>query len=77
VPDQTNALILLSKTRQKMPSLDNAGKFGEIHDYLEPVVKNGTTLYRARFAGFENKKSARSACKAMKKQRISCLALKG
>ena len=77
VPDQTNALLLLSKTRQKMPSLDSAGKFGEIHDYLEPVIKNGTTLYRARFAGFENKKSARSACKAMKKQRISCLALKG
>ncbi|MCP4181805.1 MAG: D-alanyl-D-alanine carboxypeptidase [Hyphomicrobiales bacterium] len=77
VPDQTNALLLLSKTRQRMPSLDNARKFGEIHDYLEPVVKNGTTLYRARFAGFESKKSARSACKAMKTQKIACLALKG
>jgi len=77
VPDQTDALLLLSKTRKKMPGLDNGRQFGEIHDYLEPVVKNGTTLYRARFAGFENKKSARSACKAMKKRRITCLALKG
>ena len=77
VPDQDGALLLLSKTRKKVPSLDNARKFGEIHDYLEPVIKNGTTLYRARFAGFQNKKSARTACKVMKKRKISCLALKG
>ncbi len=77
VPNQAEALLLLSKTRKKMPNLANTSKYGEIHDYLEPIVKNGGTLYRARFAGFYSKKSARSACKAMKKRKISCLALKG
>lgn len=77
VPNQASALLLLSKARKKMPSLRDAKKFGSLRDYLEPVSKNGETLYRARFTGFNNKKSARSACKAMKKQKISCLAIKG
>jgi D-alanyl-D-alanine carboxypeptidase len=77
VPDQSKALSLLSNVRKKMPALKNSRKFGNLRDYLEPVVKNGQILYRARFAGFHNKYTARSACKAMKKRKISCLAIKG
>lgn len=77
VPGQSKALALLSKARKKMPGLANAKRYGALRDYLEPVVKNGETLYRARLAGFKSKKSARSACSAMKKRKISCLAIKG
>lgn len=77
VPAQGNALSLLTKVRNKMPALSNNRKYGALRDYIEPVLKNGTTLYRARFAGFKNKNSARAACNAMKKKRISCLAIKG
>ncbi len=41
------------------------------------IVKNGTRLYRARFVGFQSKASARQACRVLKKQRYSCLALNG
>jgi D-alanyl-D-alanine carboxypeptidase len=34
-------------------------------------------VYRARFAGFENKTTARQACKALKRQRVDCLAIAG
>ena len=77
VPTQKLARSLLSKMRGKMPILADGNMFGDLDDYLEPVTKNGQTLYRARFVGFINKSSARSACKAMKKRKFSCLALKG
>ncbi len=76
VPDQASAISFLSKARKKLPSLAKR-KYGNLRDYLQPTVKNGVQLYRARFAGFKNKDSARSACKAMKKRKISCLAIKG
>jgi D-alanyl-D-alanine carboxypeptidase len=44
--------------------------------YTETVEKSGTTLYRARFGGFDSKESARDACTAMKRRDFRCLALK-
>jgi D-alanyl-D-alanine carboxypeptidase len=43
--------------------------------YTEPIVKGNTTLYRARFAGFTSKESAREACSYLTKQKFACLAL--
>ena len=43
--------------------------------YTEPVVKRGTTLYRARFAGFPDKIAARAACAYLVKRDFDCLAL--
>ncbi|MEM8750094.1 MAG: D-alanyl-D-alanine carboxypeptidase [Pseudomonadota bacterium] len=43
--------------------------------YMPTVVKNGVKLYRARFAGFGSKKRASQACRALKRQRIDCLAI--
>ena len=77
VPDYDHGLSLLSKTRAKMPILGDPKMFGELSDYIEPIVKNGQKLYRIRFAGFHNKNSARAACKAMKRRKIDCLAIKG
>ena len=44
-------------------------------NHTETVEKGSTTLYRARFAGFPSKSSARDACKTLKKQNFACLAL--
>ena len=44
--------------------------------YTEPVVVSGnTTLYRARFAGFANKKEARAACAYLTRHDFKCLAI--
>ena len=43
--------------------------------YTEKVSKGDTTLYRARFAGFDNKAKAWAACKDLKQKDIACLAL--
>ena len=43
--------------------------------YTEPVSANGTTLYRARFVGFDTKSAAWKACDALKRKRFSCYAV--
>ncbi|WP_428524856.1 SPOR domain-containing protein [Roseibium sp.] len=43
--------------------------------FTEPVEANGTTLYRARFAGFDNKSAARRACRTLKKAKFACFAI--
>lgn len=43
--------------------------------YTEPVNAGGTTLYRVRFAGFDDKNTARRACDYMKRKRYKCIAL--
>jgi D-alanyl-D-alanine carboxypeptidase len=43
--------------------------------YTEPVERNGSTLYRARFSGFASKDAARAACTYLAKQSFSCLAV--
>jgi D-alanyl-D-alanine carboxypeptidase len=43
--------------------------------YTEPVERNGSTLYRARFSGFATKEAARDACAFLAKQSFSCLAV--
>lgn len=42
----------------------------------EPVVKGSSTLYRARFAGFSDQKSADNACKALKRKDFDCLVIR-
>ena len=41
----------------------------------QPVDRNGTTLYRARFAGFSDKEEARAACAKLKSKSFACLAV--
>lgn len=43
--------------------------------FTEPVAKGDTTLYRARFAGF-NEKTAQAACKALQRNSIACFAIR-
>ncbi len=43
--------------------------------YTETVTSGSSTLYRARFAGFADKESARAACAYLKKHDFDCLAV--
>lgn len=43
--------------------------------FTQPVTKGGTTLFRARFAGFQTKDQAWKACEALKRQKYGCFAL--
>jgi D-alanyl-D-alanine carboxypeptidase len=50
--------------------LDNADPFTEV------VTKGDKTLYRARFAGFQQKDEAEAVCKQLKLQDIDCITIK-
>lgn len=67
---RNGALSLLERARKKAP-----GIVGKRKTYTETVEKGGATLHRARFWGFSSKNEARSACKALKRKRIKCLAV--
>ena len=68
--NQGKAMDMLLKAKARNKSL-----LGNAAPFTESIVKNGTRLYRARFAGFKSKSSAQRACKILKKQKYSCLAL--
>jgi D-alanyl-D-alanine carboxypeptidase len=42
--------------------------------FTEKVVRDGATLYRARFSGFDEADEAQEACKALKRNGFSCFA---
>lgn len=50
-------------------------KYGEISPYTQRIKASSATLYRARFAGFNSRSSAASACQALKSNSYSCLVL--
>ena len=52
------------------PVLDNADP------YTEVVMKGDKTLYRARFAGFQQKDQAEAVCKQLKLSNIDCITIK-
>lgn len=69
--DEAKAREILAnaKTRSK-------GALASASGFTEKVVKGGTTLFRARFAGFEEADDAQSACKALKRSGFACFATK-
>jgi D-alanyl-D-alanine carboxypeptidase len=69
-PSQSSAQDQIKKARAAAPKI-----LASADDYLEPVSKDGDTLYRARFSGFKNKGDARAACSYLARKGVSCLAL--
>jgi len=70
MPTRTSAIALLDKAKSR------TGRTLRGRDpFTETVEKNDQTLYRARFAGFKNRSSARAACKALKRRKFACLPL--
>ncbi len=62
-----------AKTILSTAKLKNQNVLGKAESFTEKVQKGGTTLYRARFAGFESG-SAETACKALKRSGYACFA---
>ncbi|MET4633586.1 D-alanyl-D-alanine carboxypeptidase [Kaistia defluvii] len=70
-PDEDGAKLMLDRAKSK------AGKMlASATPSVEPVAKGASTLYRARFAGFDNKDQARAVCAYLTKRDVSCLAVR-
>ena len=70
-PTQSSAEDMLDRALAK-----GAAVLGKASPYTEPiVVSDNTKLYRARFAGFADKKQARAACAYLAKRDFDCLAI--
>ena len=70
VPTVEGAHALLDKAKATIGT-----KFASLHPVTQEVESRGTTLYRARFAGFSDKEEARAACQKLKSKSFSCLAV--
>lgn len=68
--DEAKAREILSRAKTQNRSLSKADAF------TEKVSKGGSTLYRARFSGFDAE-DAQSACKALKRSGFACFAIRG
>jgi D-alanyl-D-alanine carboxypeptidase len=69
-PSEEAARRLLSDARSRAADI-----LGSADPFTEPVKKDGSVLYRARFAGFAGKQEARTACANLKRRSFSCLAV--
>jgi D-alanyl-D-alanine carboxypeptidase len=68
-PTQDGANLLLSSATGKVADLN------DVRPYVERFDKNGQTFYRARFVGFGDRGEASTMCDALKKAKMSCLAM--
>jgi len=68
--DEAKAKKILQTAKTKSQLLAKAAPF------TEKVSKGGSTLYRARFSGFDEVKAA-SACKSLQRTGFSCFAVRG
>jgi D-alanyl-D-alanine carboxypeptidase len=68
LPSQTAASERLAAARDQFARL-----LAQAEPYTEPVATGSTTLYRARFAGFQTQADARAACAQIKKRAYDCL----
>ncbi len=69
--DEARARVLLDNARARSRSLSEARGF------TETVERGGATLFRARFAGFDDQAEANSACRELKRSGFACFATRG
>jgi D-alanyl-D-alanine carboxypeptidase len=68
LPEQEKAAELIERAKTSGAKL-----LSKAEPFTERVTKDGTTLFRARFAGFDED-AAQSACKLLKKNGFACFA---
>ncbi len=67
-PTERGALDLIEKAQKRMgPTL------ASLSPLTQTVEHRGETLYRARFAGFDNMEEARATCAKLKRKSFACL----
>lgn len=67
--DEAKAKDILARARAKA-----SGPLADASGFTEKVEKGGSTLFRARFAGFEDPKDAEKACAKLKRDGFACFA---
>lgn len=67
--DEAKAKAILARARAKA-----SGPLADASGFTEKVEKGGATLFRARFAGFEESKDAEKACAQLKRGGFACFA---
>ncbi|CAM5192373.1 D-alanyl-D-alanine carboxypeptidase OS=Bosea thiooxidans OX=53254 GN=SAMN05660750_03087 PE=3 SV=1 [Bosea thiooxidans] len=67
--DEGKAKEILARARAKA-----SGSLASASPFTEKVEKGGSTLFRARFAGFDDSKDAQNACAQLKRGGFSCFA---
>lgn len=73
---QVGAYDVEKEARERLDEARGAVKqLGKADPFTEPVSKGDKTMYRARFAGLA-KDDAEAACKALKRNDISCFTIK-
>jgi D-alanyl-D-alanine carboxypeptidase len=70
--DEAKAKDILARARSKA-----SGSLADASAFTEKVEKGGATLFRARFAGFEDPKDAQNACARLKRDGFACFATRG
>lgn len=70
--DEAKAKDILARARAKA-----SGSLADASAFTEKVEKGGATLFRARFAGFEESKDAEKACAQLKRGGFACFATRG
>jgi D-alanyl-D-alanine carboxypeptidase len=66
--DEGKAKGIISNARAKSRTL------AEAKGFTQPVERGGSTLFRARFAGFDDQTEANNACRDLKRSGFSCFA---
>jgi D-alanyl-D-alanine carboxypeptidase len=69
-PTAEGAQALLEKAQSTMGTV-----LASVQPVTQEIDHRGTTLYRARFAGFSDQDEAREACAKLKRKDFSCLAI--
>jgi D-alanyl-D-alanine carboxypeptidase len=74
---QVGAFPAESEAQQRLTLVKSkaAKLLSKAEPFTEPVQKGDTTLYRARFSGFDKDK-AEAACRYLKRNAVDCLAIK-
>ncbi|MCB1417729.1 MAG: D-alanyl-D-alanine carboxypeptidase, partial [Notoacmeibacter sp.] len=69
LPTRDEAVAFIEKTQRNA-----GGLLKRTEGFTSTFEKDGTTYYRARFAGFSGKSAAWNTCAALKRQKIGCYA---
>jgi D-alanyl-D-alanine carboxypeptidase len=70
--EESKAKVILDNAKSRSGrALSRASAF------TEKVTREGTTLYRARFSGFQEADDAQQACKVLKRSGFACFATRG
>ena len=70
LPTPEGAHDLIDKAKATMGT-----QLASLQPVTQEIAHRGTTLYRARFAGFAGKDEARAMCDKLKRKYFACLAV--